>query len=440
MRSTGLRTKSVDGELSARPTHSGVHQLVQLWKGVHTVTTIDKRTARSDEERMGLTWNDVDRLTAYAAANTTYQVPDVLRVPIELYGPERFEVERREVFLKVPLALGFSFDLPGAHSYRTQDMLGIPLVLTRDADGKFHAFLNVCSHRGVCVVKDDFGTAPRFRCGYHGWTFSSDDGHLVSLSAHQKFGEIDRSQYGLVELPTEERHGILWGTLTPGAHLDLDSWLGPMDPVLSSFELDTCFAFGRDTIAAGNWKAVMDGYLEQYHNPYLHPETRAYFANDTSFLKTLGRHEEYTFASAKIKKVSSKPREDWNILELASKALFLFPNTVLGVNFPADDLDLPGMQFAAFRIVPGETFEHSTTLLDVFSSRPAETAAQVAALQARVEETSRVLREEDYPTVNSQMKGWKSGALTHMTYGRQEATAQIWLHAGLEAEVNGTRG
>ncbi|MCA9672489.1 MAG: aromatic ring-hydroxylating dioxygenase subunit alpha [Myxococcales bacterium] len=52
-------------------------------------------------------------------------------------------------------------------------LLGIPLVLFRDGDGRAHALLDRCPHRNVPLslgaVRDG-----QLECGYHGWRFSGD--------------------------------------------------------------------------------------------------------------------------------------------------------------------------------------------------------------------------------------------------------------------------
>ena len=47
------------------------------------------------------------------------------------------------------------------------------MLLTRDADGRFHAFLNVCRHRGMRLVGRSGAAESRAAivCPYHGWTY-----------------------------------------------------------------------------------------------------------------------------------------------------------------------------------------------------------------------------------------------------------------------------
>jgi phenylpropionate dioxygenase-like ring-hydroxylating dioxygenase large terminal subunit len=56
------------------------------------------------------------------------------------------------------------------HTYMGED----PVILTRDGQGRLHALLNMCRHRGNRVVRCDDGNAKRFMCTYHGWTYRND--------------------------------------------------------------------------------------------------------------------------------------------------------------------------------------------------------------------------------------------------------------------------
>jgi len=59
------------------------------------------------------------------------------------------EREWKAFFDQHPQVIGLSPELPRAGSYFTSSDLGMPILATRDKDGKFHAFINACRHRGA---------------------------------------------------------------------------------------------------------------------------------------------------------------------------------------------------------------------------------------------------------------------------------------------------
>ncbi|EUA75189.1 rieske domain protein [Mycobacterium xenopi 4042] len=54
-------------------------------------------------------------------------------------------------------------------------MMGRSILLTRTSGGTVKAFNNVCLHRQSQVVSG-CGTAKRFSCPYHAWTYDNTGG------------------------------------------------------------------------------------------------------------------------------------------------------------------------------------------------------------------------------------------------------------------------
>jgi phenylpropionate dioxygenase-like ring-hydroxylating dioxygenase large terminal subunit len=79
-----------------------------------------------------------------------------------------------KIFGRAWLMIGHESLVPAAddffHTYIGED----PVILTRDGQGRLHALLNMCRHRGNRVVRVDDGNAKRFMCTYHGWTYRND--------------------------------------------------------------------------------------------------------------------------------------------------------------------------------------------------------------------------------------------------------------------------
>ena len=144
---------------------------------------------------------------------TTEDAGGIVKVPVSDYTSEELFAREQQVFFKEqPMLIGLSSELPEPNSYVATNETGTPILMTRDADGEFHAFSNICRHRGVQVVPEGRGRRGRFTCPFHAWTYKNS-GELLAVTQEESFGCIDKSQQGLVELPAAEKYGMLWFVL-----------------------------------------------------------------------------------------------------------------------------------------------------------------------------------------------------------------------------------
>ena len=203
------------------------------------------------------------------AGNTPSQEADVMRVPVEHYlDPQRWQAEV-DMFRRTPLMLALGGELRGPNSYKAMSVLDVPVLITRGAAGEVRAFVNQCSHRGAIVVPDGIGTARRFACPYHNWTYDPK-GDLVGVTDREFFGDIDASCMGLTPLPVAERAGLIFVVITPGVPMDIDAHLCGYDQVLDFFGFGDWHLISQREVAGPNWKIAYDGYLDFYHLPFLH--------------------------------------------------------------------------------------------------------------------------------------------------------------------------
>lgn len=168
------------------------------------------------------------------------------KVPTSIYADRNLAAREWEAFFEAhPQMIGLSGDLPEPNSFLTLNDFGVPIIATRDASGKFRAFLNVCRHRATRVETAPRGKRKLFVCPFHAWSYSSA-GDLVAIADETDFGQIDKSCRGLIELPAEEAGGLLFVHPQPDGELDVETLLGAdLLAEITSNGFDT-FIFGAD--------------------------------------------------------------------------------------------------------------------------------------------------------------------------------------------------
>src|SRR3954471_4569083 len=99
-------------------------------------------------DREALEHGLVRRLLDHIEHKTTDMADAVLEVPADIYTSRApHEQELRGLFHDHPLLPCLSGALPKPGTYRTVDLCGTPVLVTRDSQGKVRAMVNMCRHR-----------------------------------------------------------------------------------------------------------------------------------------------------------------------------------------------------------------------------------------------------------------------------------------------------
>ncbi len=330
------------------------------------------------------------------------------------------EREWKEFFLGNPQCLGMSGDLPEPGSFITNNDLGIPILATRDADGRFQAFVNSCRHRGVVVETEDRGTKRRFTCPFHAWTYDSG-GALVGMPKPEHFGDVDASCLGLVPLPAEERHGLLFVHPDPAGVMDLDELLGDMlNEDFSTWNFGTMIPLTRDAYdTACNWKLAMDTFGETYHFAVLHKNTLANnFHGNVQCYDEDGHNHRMILCRRDIDEMRKLPEDEWDITVAGLPVYWLFPNVII-MPFRA------GCFLVRAYPMPGDPGRHVSRidfyLKPEIAAAAGPNAPQVSEFMTAIaQQFSRVIRDEDYVMSASQQTSANSGAIAEVVFGRNE--------------------
>lgn len=212
------------------------------------------------------------------------QYPEVLdSIPGANYTDgERFEAELDNIFRAGPAIAAPSSLVAEAGSYHQLTLAGMPLLITRNKQGEAKVFANVCRHRGMKLcTAEDTEKAPRLVCPYHAWTYDLN-GKLIGLPRSEIFPGIDKSQLGLIELPSCEAGGLIWVGLKKDEAPDFASVTGELADDFDSLEMGGAYLYDHATFEVdANWKMVMDSMLDSYHVTRLHKDSLAQFSTDS---------------------------------------------------------------------------------------------------------------------------------------------------------------
>jgi phenylpropionate dioxygenase-like ring-hydroxylating dioxygenase large terminal subunit len=383
-------------------------------------------------DREALEHSLVRRLLDHLEQGTTDMADDLLQLPADLYTSATHAADEHEaLFLGEPLVLCLSGALPGPGSYRTVDLAGTPVLLTRDQQGKVRAMANVCRHRGVRVV-DGCGEAKRFTCPFHAWVYDQT-GALVGVPTAHAFEGMPRDEKGLVELPVAEGYGLIVGRLRPGPPIDIDAYLGPeLAGEYAMLDFADWTPHGESHVhpVGANWKVTLDTYRENYHFNYLHRDTLASYAYGGALtFDPFGPHLRNCSALKSIDVLREVPEEEWgDVGGHFSLQYSLFPNTCL--TFDARHIEL-------WQIYPVD--EARSAVLHTAYLRPGlsdEERAKAVDMAPWICET--VVDGEDFWVAGRTEPGIRTGLIDKVVFGRNEPAPQH-LHRGFLAAIDALR-
>lgn len=194
--------------------------------------------------------------------------------PAVLFDEELYRQEQERVFGRAWLVVGHEDMIRKPGDYVTNYMGEVPVIVSRDTQGRIHVLVNRCAHRGNQVCLFDRGRAPSFTCSYHGWTYGID-GKLIGVPMEQQLyrGELNKEEWGLEEVPRFANFkGLLFASFDAGAP-PLEEWLGEDGCWwLQNFVLVEPLG-GLEALPGwhryrtpGNWKHLAENFIgDDYH-------------------------------------------------------------------------------------------------------------------------------------------------------------------------------
>lgn len=346
------------------------------------------------------------------------------------FGPEEFtdpEIARRErdlVFGRVPSIVAHGSEVPEPNDFITLRMPRNNIIVMRQPDRSVKAFVNLCRHRGALLEERDKGRCRLFSCGYHRWSYNPD-GSLRAVTRDATFGDIDRAQHGLIELPCQQRHGFIWVVDQAGPGIDVAAWLGPeMDGILAGYRLGALVAVQAEGFDEPvNWKIMQDAFLDGYHIQYAHPNTAArHIHTNVLALEDFGRHCRFIAPRKSIDRWIEEDPGDRSLAGHVTETHFLLPNSTL-LRQP-DHFQL--LTFRPHPADPGRSRMEMRLLVPTVQASGMDEESWTRRWQKNWKILIAVLHEEDFPLLRGSQRGMGSADAGGMLLGRNEVANQVF--------------
>ncbi len=209
-------------------------------------------------------------------------------LPNQAYTSASFiEYERDHVLASSWAGLWFASDLPKKGTVKPVDFMGLPLLIMRNKSDQIKVFHNVCSHRGMKLVREEMVVQGALRCPYHSWSYNLDGElkgtpHIGGVGQHKVEG-FNHCDHGLKPVRSAVWMDIVFINLS-GDAIDFPEYIKPLTDRWQSYLGDTVLdrlisavnSKGLQIDIQSNWKLAVENYCESYHLPWIHPGLNTY--------------------------------------------------------------------------------------------------------------------------------------------------------------------
>lgn len=215
----------------------------------------------------------------FGAQHAAWPAPDFTRIPYRMFTDESVSQLEQQKLFNGPHwnYLGLAVEVPNPGDYIVSYVGQREVVLTRNEEGGFSAFVNSCAHRGAQLVRRLRGNSLSHTCAYHQWCFDAK-GELLGVPQQRgvkgKGGmpkDFDKSKLSLKTLRVQEYKGLIFGTFCDEVEPLIDYLGAKIRP-----EIDRIFdrkpkllGYYRQRVPA-NWKLYVENVKDPYHAGLLH--------------------------------------------------------------------------------------------------------------------------------------------------------------------------
>ncbi len=193
-------------------------------------------------------------------------------LPKEVYTSEAFlRLEEKEIFYKQWVCAGRADSIPNPGDYLTHHLAYQPVTVMRQKSGEISAFSNVCLHRMMRLLENS-GSCEKIICPYHGWTYDIQ-GRLIGAPHMHDNPRFNVKDFVLPEIRCEVWEGWVYVTLDQDIAPVQDQLQELYDIVHEYRMSDYVNVVQQDYVWTGNWKQLVENFIEGYHLPVTHSTT-----------------------------------------------------------------------------------------------------------------------------------------------------------------------
>jgi phenylpropionate dioxygenase-like ring-hydroxylating dioxygenase large terminal subunit len=374
----------------------------------------------------------IERFARHREQGSTDMARHSLRVPAAHYvDADQTQAELQTLFLRQPLLVALTPDLPEPGSYLTHRAAGRNLLLIRGEDGQVRAFNNACRHRGVPVAAGR-GSARSFSCPFHAWNYAVDGTLIARPNSCGGFDDTGDDYGGLLQRPCLETAGLIFVLLEgTGIEEKVERLLGNARDDIAGYHIpDTRYFGSRETDRACNYKFIIDGFTESYHIAALHKQTIApYYYTHPALTDALGPTVRMIGVRSSIDKEFAKPASERRLLPHGTTQYLIPPNIVL--THQVDHVQL-------WQVYPLDgAADRCRIHFSLYWPAPMDDEARRKS-QRNVDLIWDVVTGEDFPQSLAIHENLRSGNIAELVFGRNEP-ALIHYHQQIAAAIGSDR-
>lgn len=261
--------------------------------------------------------------------------------------PNLFAYERDHVLGRNWAGLVFGSELPKKGFAKPVDFMGLPLAVMRNREGELNVFHNVCSHRGMILLREETEVEGMVRCPYHSWTYDLNGNlkgtpHIGGVGKHSAAGFVCE-KHGLRSVRSAIWNDIVFINLSNDAQPFAD-FIAPLESRWAEFTGQEGFSnlsiaptgTSMELTVNANWKLAVENYCEAYHLPWVHPSLNTYSPLDQHYNlivnDDMSGQGSYSYNLSDIAGTSLPQFKDWPADKIRqAEYVSLYPNILLGV-------------------------------------------------------------------------------------------------------------